>query len=297
MRLLLLVALSCAQQLPIGAKQREKAVAIVNSSIESANSHVKVEDLHCENAKRIEDYSVSWFLDNTKPKYDGKFPSNALFYSEGMSEPARTLANRTGRVTIWDVWPPDLYNNSMSLSNPMRCIHNRDRDRQDFFEMMSEAYARKAMVGASVLHSDEHYMQPPADGIWARVELCALVENSGVDWIFKIREGRQDSNEGELFSERIQGLFKRWLHDPNASRPESDMFEAWLQKLRGLGVWVGSTTYGNLRKDCPSRRQQELRHERRSVAKRRLLQDIAVDEEDTLIPEENLRFFDQNVRW
>ena len=88
-----------------------------------------------------------------------------MFYSREMSRAARIVAPSLNKVTIWDMWPRELYNHENDISNPMRCIHHDAVQRQTFFENMSLAFAKKACGGAAVLHSSHFYQHPPRDGI------------------------------------------------------------------------------------------------------------------------------------
>jgi hypothetical protein len=65
----------------------------------------------------------------------------------------------------------------------MRCIHGDSANQLEFFENMSRAFALKARIFATVLHSSKNYKQPPVTGIWARVEFPALQEGS-VDEVY-----------------------------------------------------------------------------------------------------------------
>jgi len=145
------------------------------------------------------DYSAEWFLKNTKPQYSAPLLNNALFYSAGMSKSARAIAKETGRTTIWDVWPCYLYNHLNEHTNPMRCIHENDKERELFFMHMSRAFAMKARNFSTVLHSAQNYPDPPKTGIWGRVEFPVLERGGVVNWLEKINETR---NLSEIFWKR-----------------------------------------------------------------------------------------------
>ncbi|KAI1126012.1 hypothetical protein F5Y10DRAFT_294196 [Nemania abortiva] len=136
----------------------------------------------------VEMYTPEWFLDHTELEFRGSLCGNAMFYSRDMSRAARTVALSLNKVTIWDVWPRELYNHENVVSNPMRCIHHDAVQRQSFFGNMSLAFAKKACGGASVLHSSHYYREPPRDGIWAVIEEPELTRSEGpVEWLRKFR--------------------------------------------------------------------------------------------------------------
>ncbi|GAW17784.1 hypothetical protein ANO14919_072510 [Xylariales sp. No.14919] len=136
----------------------------------------------------VDMYTIEWFLDQTKPGFEGSLCDTAMFYSRDMSRAARTVAPSLNKVTIWDVWPRELYDHENIISNPMRCIHRDPVQRQTFFENMSLAFAKKARGSAGVLHSSQYYREPPRDGIWAMIEEPELTRSEGpVEWLRKFR--------------------------------------------------------------------------------------------------------------
>ena len=137
---------------------------------------------HCvtnpENYKKVEDFTVQWFLDKdnilagVKRRYkrtDGNL-TNALFYTRGMSETARKYACNEKLITIWDVWEAELYDPSNSSGNAFSCIHHDDTARNYFFGNMSEAFATLSTGIVYVMHNISDFLTPPEDGIWAMVE-------------------------------------------------------------------------------------------------------------------------------
>ncbi|KAK4546692.1 hypothetical protein LTR36_001910 [Oleoguttula mirabilis] len=140
----------------------------------------------------IETYTTEWFLANTLPAYRHEIYEHALFYTRGTSRRARDLAktSRGEYVTIWEVWPCWLYDDRQVEENRLRCIHHEPEVRRTFYENMSRAFARMARKNATVMHSFKDYVQPPEDGIWARVELPALREKTDVDQLRKMNEDK-----------------------------------------------------------------------------------------------------------
>lgn len=100
-----------------------------------------------------------------------------------MSKSARALAKENKLITIWDLWPCFLYNHHEEPTNPLRCIHNDDTERQLFFTHMSRAFAMKARNFSTVLHSSDNYPNPPSTGIWGTVEFPALQRGGLVEWV------------------------------------------------------------------------------------------------------------------
>jgi len=167
------------------------------------------EGVSCE---KVERYTTEWFLKNTKPQYRGELLNNALFYSQGMSSIARKFAKSGNRdmTTIWEVWPCYLYNHDVAPSNPMRCVHADDTQRQFFFENMSRAFAQKARNFSTVLHSSKNYKTPPTDGIWAKVEFPALLGGGVVHLLEKTNENKSLS---EIFWQSkwwLESLKRPW---------------------------------------------------------------------------------------
>jgi hypothetical protein len=100
-----------------------------------------------------------------------------------MSEQAIKFADSRGMITIWEVWPCELYVYHEELSNPMRCIHSTPELRTAFYGNMSKAFAIKAGGLVTVMHSEEDYDEPPTDGIWATIELPTMKESNAVAWV------------------------------------------------------------------------------------------------------------------
>ncbi|KAI1085328.1 hypothetical protein F5B20DRAFT_140266 [Whalleya microplaca] len=215
----------------------------------------------------IEKYTTEWFLSHTKKAHSSPLQSNALFYSAGMSAAARAKARQDGQVTIWDVWPCELYRAEAASSNALRCIHSSDTQRQRFFEAMSRAFALKAEEGAMVMHAAADYAKPPTDGIWARVELPVLVDRNGrVHWIAKVREGWVKAFE-ELSGRYEDQIKVFWERFPGAAR-SSRLLDPARRRL-GFGrlkVEPRSAEDGNSEGfgACPS--EKELRFFDRNVA-------------------------------
>ncbi|KAI0012252.1 hypothetical protein F4779DRAFT_82399 [Xylariaceae sp. FL0662B] len=218
----------------------------------------------------IEKYTTEWFLAHTKKTHSGPLQANALFYSAGMSAAARAKARRDGQVTIWDVWPCELYRAEAASSNALRCIHRSPAQRQRFFEAMSRAFALKAAGSAMVLHAAADFARPPADGIWGRVELPVLVGADGlVQWIAKAREGWVKAFEewSGLHEDQVKVFWERF---PGAARLSS----AWNPTRWKFGL---------------GRREVERR-------------DTGVEDGDgegygACPSEMELQFFDRNVAW
>ena len=161
-------------------------VAVVAQAYSSKPQH---ELKHCRNPDshyaRIENFTVQWFQNNiisevkNNPRYKDRGPiapfHNALFYTRGMSEPAKAFACATRLITIWEPWHPSLYNASKHPSNPYSCIHHDSATRNAFFERMSEAFATKASGEVQVMHDPADYDRPPMDGIWGRIEQKVLI--------------------------------------------------------------------------------------------------------------------------
>ncbi|KAI1344193.1 hypothetical protein F5Y15DRAFT_365818 [Xylariaceae sp. FL0016] len=239
----------------------------------------------------VEKYTVEWFRQNTKKQFrDRPFSSNALFYSRDMSSAARALAKDQKKVTIWDIWPCYLYNHDRVQSNPMRCIHNSDEQRQTFFENMSLAFAQKARESATVLHSYHHYNKPPVDGIWATVELPELTKGNGpVNWLQKLK------------------MHSAWPRGSVEKSPTEKSWaeEQWLRSNAGL-EWMRL-----LREDISSWSEifwqrmepKQLSHWdslelKRDLGRVKGVDDFdEVEEDSSCITEESLEYFDNNVTW
>ena len=69
---------------------------------------------------------------------------------------------------------PILYNKTNTPDNPLQCIHNDAGIRTTFFENMSKAYAKMAREIATVMHLSQSYTDPPMDGIFGRIEVPTL---------------------------------------------------------------------------------------------------------------------------
>ncbi|KAI8628781.1 hypothetical protein F5Y19DRAFT_465074 [Xylariaceae sp. FL1651] len=251
----------------------------------------------------IEKYTTEWFLAHTKREYRGvSLCSSALFYSRDMSGAARALAEDQGKVTIWDVWPCDLYEYDTRSSNRMRCIHGSDEQRQFFFGNMSLAFAQKACEGATVLHSSQDYLAPPHDGIWATIELPELTRHGGtVDWLQKIR-----------MHSGWPARSTRTRPAAAASRPthRSEAEEAWLSSNAGI-EWFKSlrvqkeiAAWSEIfwRRLEPAReRFNKWEHgdlKKRNTGDEFFLEDNEEGDQDTAcMPRERLSFFDDIVSW
>jgi hypothetical protein len=193
------IALAMANPVPEGQTQRAKTA------------------VSCE---RVDKYSTQWFLDHALPNFKGAFRDNALFYTRGMTGQAIKYAKSHKLVTLWNVWPCELYDYRNVLDNPMRCIHNDENLRTLFYENMSRAFAIKANGSATVMHSLSDYDSPPLEGIWGRVELPTIKEATNVDWLSKVKE----NGEGYLlFWWRFHEGVSAWLKQ-----------QSWLPELRSL---------------------------------------------------------------
>lgn len=135
----------------------------------------------------VSKYSTDWFLAHTKPEWSSSyFYPTALFYTAGLSERAKQYAKKSGskKVTIWEIWPCELYRHHSTRSNSLSCIMSNSRDRLTYFENMSRAFAMKAHKVALAMHRDID--SPPKDTIWGRVELPVLRDSGMVNWITNI---------------------------------------------------------------------------------------------------------------
>lgn len=70
--------------------------------------------------------------------------------------------------------PENLYNEEITDTNPLHCIHEDSALQEKYYSSMSEAYARMARVSATVMHTTKDYRDPPMTGIWGKIELPAL---------------------------------------------------------------------------------------------------------------------------
>jgi len=133
----------------------------------------------------ISKYSVEWFEQNTKPEWRlTSLESNALFYSQGLSAKAKQFARQAAKVTIWDIWPCENYQNHQTRNNPLWCIMSDPKQEKTYFENMSAAFARKAVKIATVIHMDIN--NPPISGIWKRIEFEVLKRSGLIDQIIAI---------------------------------------------------------------------------------------------------------------
>lgn len=94
---------------------------------------------------------------------------------------------RTDRSFVGPAW---LYDDSKTPDNPLRCIHNDRKQTKTFYENMSNAYARMARKHATVMHMSSDYADPPQDGIWGRIELPALRDETDIVQV-NLRRKRQ----------------------------------------------------------------------------------------------------------
>lgn len=102
----------------------------------------------------IDTSTVEYFLKEASKRKGIDLPlDNALFYTKGMSKMAKDYACEHDLITIWHVWKTWHYESRDNPANKMRCIHNNERLRQQFFESMSEAYARLADGTVIVMHN------------------------------------------------------------------------------------------------------------------------------------------------
>ena len=88
--------------------------------------------------------------------------------------------------------PNWLYDDSLASANPLRYIHSDRNKRTKFYENMSQAFARMARKRATVMHMADDYDDPPQNGIWGRIELPALRDQTDVTIVrtrqdFKVR--------------------------------------------------------------------------------------------------------------
>ncbi|KAJ4310346.1 hypothetical protein N0V94_008497 [Neodidymelliopsis sp. IMI 364377] len=161
---------------------------------------------HPEKYATIDTYTPTWFLANVSPdvirRHTGKSTyspgtgaifTNALFYTQGMSELAQRYACLDHAITIWEPWPAQLYNASTHPTNPYSCIHHCAATRTQFYENMSEAFAMLAKDEVLVMHSRFDYFNPPRTGIWHRVERKTLIGRKEIKTIYKQSEMNRDS--------------------------------------------------------------------------------------------------------
>lgn len=178
---------------------------------------------HPELYKHVEEFTTEWFrsnvLEDVRLRYldtNGRF-NNALFYTRGMSEVAKEYACKEERITIWEPWHSDLYDDSKLPTNRYSCIHHDAKLRNCFFSNMSEAFATLSTGFVLVMHSSADYDNPPEDGIWAKVERSAIfAKKTTVVMIRKMREMNRSSRmavwhhvKGQIvgrFEDRIQLL-------------------------------------------------------------------------------------------
>lgn len=191
--------------------------------------------------ERVEKYTTSWFmehvLDTVKARYStsNNLFHNALFYTRNMSSTAIAYACRADRITIWEPWHPDLYNDSNATANRYSCIHHDAAARNHFFGNMSEAFARLSAGDALVMHSHADYADPPTTGIWGRVERKAIADyRTGVDRVFKMRATDRgsilavwSSGVGEVAGQMAEYLTARFMR----LVPQSKLRRRWVQQV------------------------------------------------------------------
>lgn len=182
-------------------KSIDVTVLLFLATLVVANPH----SVPCE---PLDKYSTQWFLDNALPSFKKPFSDDSLFYTRDMTSQAIKYAKSYNLITIWNVWPCELYNYRNTPDNPMRCIHNEKSLRTVFYENMSRAFAMKANGSAMVMHGLKDYDKPPLDGIWGRIELPTIKKVESVDWLAKIKE----SGDGYLIFwwRQYEGVSK-WL--------------------------------------------------------------------------------------
>lgn len=169
---------------------------------------LSVANPHSVPCEQVDKYSTQWFLDHALPGFKNPFSDDALFYTRGMTSQAIKYAKSCNLITIWNVWPCELYNHRNVPDNPMRCIHNKESLRTIYYENMARAFAMKANGSAMVMHGLKDYDKPPLEGIWGRVELPTIKKVANVDWLAKIKE----SGDGYLlFWWRSYEGITKWL--------------------------------------------------------------------------------------
>ncbi|KXT01172.1 hypothetical protein AC578_627 [Pseudocercospora eumusae] len=148
-------------------------------------------------------FTPDWFLQNTKHSFRREFIDEAIFYTRGAGERARKLAcsEPSKYVTIWDIWPSELYDSSNDASNRLRCIHNSKDTQRRFYETMSSAYAQMARSHAYVMHTLSDFASPPMEGIWGRIELGVLTQRTDISELWK-------QSDDQSLKETIQILSK-----------------------------------------------------------------------------------------
>lgn len=174
---------------------------------------------HRQNAgdlyKRVETYSVDWFLkqirgdvlDRYKNADDDAPFYNKLFYTRNMSKIAKDYACNESLITIWEPWKPALYNDSDLEAYPFSYIHHNDTSRNIFFKHISEASATLATGFVHVMHNPADYKEPPMNGIWGQIEAKTLEKRVCIDKISKL-SGIDKSTIRAIF-DRVSG----WLED------------------------------------------------------------------------------------
>lgn len=163
-----------------------------------------------------------------------------------MSQAARDKARDDDQTTIWDVWPAGLYVHENKPTNPMRCIHNDEKQRQKFYDNMSEAFALKAREGAMVLHSAKYYDEPDEKGIWWRVEFKTLTKHRAVDFLCKIKE-----EEG--LARRFRKWAQAYMFWGDISRHSEACTQGKMSKLWGKSASRGLQRRENRRSGYDSR--------------------------------------------
>ncbi|KAF7198383.1 hypothetical protein HII31_00122 [Pseudocercospora fuligena] len=150
----------------------------------------------------ISNFTPDWFLQNTKQSFRREFIDKAIFYTRGAGERARKLAcsDPTKYVTIWDIWPTELYDSSNNASNKLRCIHNSKDTQRKFYENMSSAYAQTARSHAYVMHTLSDFASPPMEGIWGRIELDVLTQRTDISELWKQSDDQSLKETIEILS-------------------------------------------------------------------------------------------------
>lgn len=179
-------------------------------------------------------FTPDWFLQNTKHSFRREFIDKAIFYTRGAGERARKLAcsDPTKYVTIWDIWPSELYDSSNNASNKLRCIHGSKDTQTKFYENMSSAYAQMARSHAYVMHTLSDFASPPMEGIWGRIELDVLTQRTDISELWKQSDDQSLKETIEILSkpakhvlvsamERVDELWDQAMGDDQKLRERS----------------------------------------------------------------------------
>lgn len=173
----------------------------------------------------VDTYTVDWFLNSAFQRKNIDLPlHNALFYTRGMSDTAKEYACEHDLITIWSIWDQFLYDHTPSPNNAMRCIHNDEAKRRQFFASMSEAYAKLAVGSVIVMHDANDWSNPPSDGIWRKVEYETMVNSKAVTTILKVKE--QDVKSARVMWDR--------------ELPLTEVFEKPISVVLAVGRYVPS---------------------------------------------------------